>query len=149
MSVDVMTRVMARKYDAESIRDALNSKVEEMVLVQALEGHGDSFQLFQGEIKEVVPIYNQRGEHKSDYAVLFRLYRNGQLSCDMRTLGFSNQRCDIAGVITTIGKEVVFQESSLVERWEELYRDHRKKMNGSGDIHGDKTLLANHNIQVS
>ncbi len=136
----------APKFDVAGIRDALTDRLYKDVLVQAFEGDGVA--LFKGRIKEVTPVLGGKGRLGFHHAALFWIYdNNGHLNGMHKTFGFSNQCCDLARVVSEDGT-VIYEESTLVREWEDQYRVHRKKMNGSGDIHHYKTLLDNYGIKV-
>lgn len=134
------------RFNVQEMRDVLAAHLDDRVCVQALEGDR-KFALFEGDVHEVTSVFEGRGKLSSQHAVLFWLYdSHGNLNGQQRTFGFSNQQCDLARVTAQNG--VLYQESTLLKEWNKLYVKHRKKMNGSGDIHTYKTLLANYRIKV-
>ena len=135
------------KFNVTEIRDSLADRIDEDVLVQAIEGE-DGFALFKGKVKEVAPVFEGRRKLSSMHAVLFWLYdSNGNLNGMHKTFGFSNQLCDLARVVREDGTPI-YEESTLVKEWNRRYKYHRHKVNGFGDIHFYKNLLDKYHIRV-
>ena len=136
------------KFNVATIRDSLakSLQLDYLVCVQSLEG--DRCDLFEGQIEEIAPILEEGDRLDSYHAVLFWLYENGHLNGVKRSLGFSSQGADFARITADDGT-VVYEESTLVKRWNGLYNRFRRHVNKSGKLYRDyQTILDVYKIKV-